>query len=432
MNAPLSILRISIGDMVRLRVRTRGRGNAPLPDYLYQRLPAAAMSLMATLPHGDFAVSIPHENGLGKGYPIIKSSPPPADGFVVVYAKQENGRYEAINARFYGKAYDVADFQEFACHWVEEHHGQLRDISGRYAYFAPTIDLWGAVLRDNGFIAVDLFELPPDDIPELSGNRLDTLSAGIIARAPLQAGNKQPYGSALPAFARVEVASDSRPGLQSTWINFAEYQKARLVRARPPDSIIPDFLQWLSRLTAESGFTRWVFRGGMLFGDRIEWWKDCVRRRTEHEGIDFAEGSRPGENIKSVPRGTTIRAIADGEIVGIMNDFLGKTVVIRHQNTDETDAIFYTLLSHIQPHAGRGDFVAGGQIIGEIGVSTNAGVPAHLHLSGAWIPRTIHPGEIGMNHIHPAFSPIVLVNFNDFIPESLYVRRDRKTDQQQR
>jgi murein DD-endopeptidase MepM/ murein hydrolase activator NlpD len=427
-NLPLSTLRISTVDMMRLRVRTRGTGNAVLPDFLYQGMPTSAMALMATIPRGAFAVSIPHQNGLGDGYRILKS-PPPADGFVIVYARQANGRYEATGVRFGSETFEIAEFGKIARQWVEEHEGGPIAIPGRYAYFAPTVDLWGAVMRDNGYIAADFIKLPSDRIPELGGVHDGIPGAGIIARTPVQAGTKQPPGAALPVFTRVELTLDARPGPQSIWISFMDYQKTRILRSRPPASVIPQFVEWMALLTAECGFTHWLFRRGMFFGARNEWWGDRVRRRTEHEGLDFVEGNKPGTGIRNIPEGAPARAIADGEVVAVLKDFLGKTVVMRHSAiSDETGSVFYTLLSHIRPAAKLKASVVRGQLIGEVAESRNADVPAHLHLSGAWIPQTIRPSEISLNHINPAFTPVVLINFNELVQGSPLVRQGSAPD----
>ena len=91
----LCMLRVSIADMISLNVRTKKLKNSELPTALYQGMPEMAMALMATIPCGPFAVSIPGENGLRRGYSILNAAPPSADGFVVVYRRTLNGRYEA-------------------------------------------------------------------------------------------------------------------------------------------------------------------------------------------------------------------------------------------------------------------------------------------------------------------------------------------------
>jgi murein DD-endopeptidase MepM/ murein hydrolase activator NlpD len=179
---------------------------------------------------------------------------------------------------------------------------------------------------------------------------------------------------------------------------------------------VPDFRQWLECLARESGFQSWLFRPGMFFGEGIEWWGDGNPRRTEHEGIDFAEGRRPDGCIRSIPEGTPARAIADGEVAAFLDDFLGKTVVVRHASiVDPGGDVFYTLYSHIRPETQRLDPVAKGQILGRVHKAKSAGAPAHLHLTGAWIPPSIPPGEIRMTHIDPAFLPVVLTNFNELL-----------------
>ncbi len=256
--------------------------------------------------------------------------------------------------------------------------------------------------------------------PDLRARRQSPESSGIIARIPVYAGEKRQSEEVLPVFSRAEVALDLNPGLQSDWISFAEYQRIRADRARLPDSIVPDFHEWLRLLTEESGFKCWIFLPGMLFGNRIEWWGDGCRRRTEHEGLDFATGILHNGEICSIPEGVPARALADGEVAAVLDDFIGKTVVVRHSTISRPNGdIFHTLLSHIQPQVRRQDTVAKGQIIGKVGKSAKAGAPAHLHLSGAWIPRTLAAHEIRMDHIHPAFEPVALANFNDYLQEIL-------------
>ena len=409
----LCMLRVSIADMILLNVRTKGLKNPELPTSLYQGMPEMAMALIATIPGGTFAVSIPGENGSRRGYPILKAAPPSADGIVVVYRRALNGRYEAATARYQGREFEIEEFIAFAHQWVERNTGIPKAIPGRYAYFAPAREEWGVILRDSGYLAWDTSEMPPEITPGLRARRQSPESSGIIARIPVYAGEKRQSEEVLPVFSRAEVELDLNPGPQSDWISFAEYQRIRADRARLPDSIVPDFHEWLRLLTEESGFKSWIFLPGMLFGDRIEWWGDGCRRRTEHEGLDFATGILPNGEICGIPEGVPARALADGEVAAVLDDFIGKTVVVRHSTISRPNGdIFHTLLSHIQPQVRRQDAVAKGRIIGKVVKSAKAGAPAHLHLSGAWIPRTLAAHEIRMDHIHPAFEPVALANFN--------------------
>ena len=410
----LCTLRISIADMVVLRVRTGGTPNSDLPKFLYQVLPARVGSLMATIPCGSHGVSIPHQSELGFGYPILRSPPPTVDGFVIVYSRQTNKRYEAIEILSRGLRYKITEFHEIAAGWIEKDEGVARPIPGRYAYFLPGIQLWGVILRDSGYIASDPSVLSPDITENMQRDREQLAGSGILVRVPVLAGQKT--GTILPAFARVELTQDPQPNQQSHWIDFAEYQAAYERQSHPPSAIVPQFQEWLETLTAESGFQRFVFKSGMFFGDCNEWWGERNRRRTMHEGLDFVEGITSDAKTGSIPVGTPVRAMADGEVVAILNDFLGKTVIVRHPEfINNNGDIFHTLYSHIRPVDESFGPVEKGRHLGQMGKSPNSRTPAHLHLTGAWIPGTMLPDAIRMNHINPGFAAVTLTSFNDLI-----------------
>jgi murein DD-endopeptidase MepM/ murein hydrolase activator NlpD len=257
-----------------------------------------------------------------------------------------------------------------------------------------------------------VFEITPDIIEHRKGPS----GSGIIVRVPLQTGSRLAAGTPVPAFEQVELTLDPLPNSDSRWIGFHEFQQTRALQSRPPDAIVPFFREWLRRLSAECGFDSWVFRRGMFFDDHIEWWGDRNRRRALHEGIDFAEGRRPGGSVEALAEGVPVRALSDGATVAFLDDFLNKTVVIRHAGIRNEDGdVFHTLLSHIHPEIETAGPVARGQIIGSVAKSRQVGAPAHLHLTGAWIPESIPAEEISMDQINPAFVPIILVNFNSLI-----------------
>jgi hypothetical protein len=409
---PMSVLRISIADMAVLRVRASESAKPP-PNLLYQGFPADAMGLMATLPYGTSAVSIGEQSG---AYPIILKCPSPAaDEFVIVYARQPNGRYEAVEALYQGQSFGIAQFCEIARKYVEHKEGRWTRIPDRYTHLAPTREQWEVILRDGGYVALASSRMCVDISPEVVNSRKDPFSSGIIARVPLQAGTRSPQHAPLPVFARVEVTRELNPNLERDWISFIEYQRIRSILSRPPATIVPQFREWLIALTAECGFASWIFRPGMFFNDHVEWWGQRNRRRTLHEGIDFVEGARPDTGIEGIPDGAPVRAMADGEVIAILNDFLNKTVVVRHPEVrNENGDFFCAFFSHIHPSVNT-EPIRKGQILGHVGKSKNAGAPAHLHLTGAWMPESIPANEISMDQIHPGFAPLVLINFNSLI-----------------
>jgi len=208
-------------------------------------------------------------------------------------------------------------------------------------------------------------------------------------------------------------------GNENHWLSFEDYQKERAGLAVVPDVIVADFREWLARLTNESGFDKWRFRSGMVFGDRTEWWDMRSRRGTVHEGLDFVEGFHGGE-VNLIPEGVPARAVASGEVAAALDDFMGKTVVVRHSSlTLPGGGIFHTLLSHIQIEAPPPPFVAKGEILGRVGSRAGVRVRPHLHLTGAWFPAGFPFTEAGIGTvIHPGFTPAILVNLNNLIETS--------------
>ena len=420
----LSTLRISIADMISLNVRTRGSRNPLLPEVLYQSLPAKAMALMATMPYGPFAVSIPGESRSKWGFPILKDPVPSAEGFVILYSRQPNGRYEADEVEYQSRRLYVDEFVRLADQWIRQRAGDLKIKPGSYIYVAPSREEWNVILRDSGFTAWDPSRMPLDSIPVLLEKREAQYSSGVSVRIPVRVGERPPFVEGLPVFTQVEVSLDPDPDPQEAWMSFTDYRRIRELRTRPPESMRADFCDWLNLLTEESGFKYWIFDRGMLFGDCVEWWGDCARRRTKHEGIDFAKGFRTGSGICSIPEGVPVRSIADGEVTAILDDFMGKTVVVRHPSIARANGdVFHTLLSHIQPHTTKLSPVTKRQIIGEVRKGTAVRVQAHLHLTGAWFSKNLDPNEMTIDHIHPAFEPVALVNIEALIKDNPQCRR---------
>jgi hypothetical protein len=402
----ITTLRISSRDMVVLKVRRAGSG-AELPAFLFQALPTEGLALLATLPAGAAAASIP----AGRGYPILRTPEAVSGGGVIVYARKPNRRYEADSVLFEGKTFDLGDFVDVARRRLEETEGMPAPVSGRYVRFHPSRGEWDGILRDDGYAAFGGTGAEPDP----------GAASGIELRIPVWRGNRPGARESLPVFSRVEVRDAAAGG---AWIGFDSWRRARASRARLPETMVPRFERWVERLAAEAGVRSWHFRPGMFFGDRVEWWGECSRRRTAHEGIDFAE-AESGSGLRQIPEGLPVRPLAEGEKIAFLDDFLGTTVVVRHADSvRENGEVFHTLLSHLEVSEARPGLVGEGAVIGRGGRSKGAGAPAHLHLAGAWIPRTLGPGMITIDDIHPGFAPIVLVDFNPLVRRHPLCRAD--------
>lgn len=150
-----------------------------------------------------------------------------------------------------------------------------------------------------------------------------------------------------------------------------------------PDSFFRQFVE-LNHLAQVSHF---LFLPGMLFNDTGQWWRAKGMRPRPHEGIDIYLMQDMETGVTNVRPQMLIPAILPGYLVHFHRDFLGETLYIRHPEMRREDAVLHTLYGHLQFIADRScpAFIDKGQRVGVISPSARSAVPAHLHLSYAWI-----------------------------------------------
>jgi murein DD-endopeptidase MepM/ murein hydrolase activator NlpD len=140
-------------------------------------------------------------------------------------------------------------------------------------------------------------------------------------------------------------------------------------------------------------FGEWLFYPAMLFGSREKWWGDMGLRDGPHEGLDICMYRTSVGDIRYLDAGTKVPLAFTGRIVRIIDDFLGKSVFVRHDETGSEGKWLYTVYGHIVPsddvHPGVN--LSGGDCIGTIAGSGNSGstVRPHLHISVARIPDSL-------------------------------------------
>ena len=155
------------------------------------------------------------------------------------------------------------------------------------------------------------------------------------------------------------------------------------------------FTQWLIRENGldEPGLKEWIFCPGMLFHALCKWWGDKGPRNTPHEGLDmFLYRDRQGRIVR-LDEKTRIPVMFDGVVVGIINDFLGSSVVVEHAFPDSDTERVCTIYGHTNPlkdiHIGRG--VKQGDIMGTLANPGQSGfnLMPHLHISVGWASKPI-------------------------------------------
>ena len=141
------------------------------------------------------------------------------------------------------------------------------------------------------------------------------------------------------------------------------------------------------------GFKEWIFYPGMLFKDREAWWTDNGFRPAPHEGIDLCFYRDNKGQVRRIGNGTKIPVMYTGEIVHIHDDFLGKSIYVRHSIKDNSGNALHTIYGHTAPMETAmitGKRVREGDIIAEIAaLSKNSKIHPHIHITMAWIPETL-------------------------------------------
>jgi murein DD-endopeptidase MepM/ murein hydrolase activator NlpD len=140
------------------------------------------------------------------------------------------------------------------------------------------------------------------------------------------------------------------------------------------------------------GFMAWVFYPGMEFGAQDAWWGDKGTRIRPHEGIDLCFYRGVADNVFHIDERAKIPAMYDGIVVKIIDDFIGKTIIMRHSFPAIGEGTFLTMYGHTNPGESleTGRSVKMGEIIATLAVPRGANAPLpHLHLTLIWSPEPI-------------------------------------------
>lgn len=146
------------------------------------------------------------------------------------------------------------------------------------------------------------------------------------------------------------------------------------------------WVAWVENIT-------WLFHPGMLFASREKWWGAGGVRQSPHEGLDFCCFLDAEGNKKHLDATSQIPGLFDGEIVAVFEDFLGRTILVKHEQYQLDEKIFFTIYAHVSPlsHIKPGLHFSSGDLLGKIAVPApeDSGAPVHLHLSVALMPKTV-------------------------------------------
>jgi hypothetical protein len=162
----------------------------------------------------------------------------------------------------------------------------------------------------------------------------------------------------------------------------------------------------------EHGFQNWIFVPGMLFQARDKWWGNRGKREKSHEGLDLCLYQNQQNRILRIHEKTQIPVMYKGTVVKILDDFLGRSVIIKHGFTHSGNRTFCTIYGHIEPDKSLfpGAKLKQGDIIGTVANSgkSKAGIFPHLHISLGWKSESVFYNQLNWNTIGDTDTMILL------------------------
>jgi hypothetical protein len=160
---------------------------------------------------------------------------------------------------------------------------------------------------------------------------------------------------------------------------------------------------------------QWLFHCGMLFSTRDKWWGDFKYRSSVHEGIDITYYRIPSGKILWFDDSVKVPAMDDGIILNICGDFLGQTIVVEHEKSEEFNRRILFVYAHIIPEKDieMGGCIKKNQVIARVcDTIKNPQLPPHLHFSCFEVSNKLLPDHLNwtlfstssdINRINPVF-----------------------------
>lgn len=133
------------------------------------------------------------------------------------------------------------------------------------------------------------------------------------------------------------------------------------------------------------GFDRWILCNGMLFSSPDKWWGDHGQRDFPHEGIDLCLYKDSSRRIRTLDKKIQIPVMHDGTVRAMFKDYLGKAVVVEHQDPATDTGRYISFYAHTNPgvNIDVGMHLKAGDIIATLADTSNskARILPHLHFS---------------------------------------------------
>ena len=163
-------------------------------------------------------------------------------------------------------------------------------------------------------------------------------------------------------------------------MRFSDFAVTSIIKSGFTDYFIRE-----NGLDGFEGFKEWLLCPEMLMDASAKWWGDFRVRDVRHPGLDLCCYRTSNDEIVYLNGHTKIPAMYDGILVGVINDFLGKSLILKHSIPGIEVENLLTVYGHTLPgqdiHIGKA--YKEGETIARVADtdSSKSRVRPHLHLS---------------------------------------------------
>ncbi len=164
----------------------------------------------------------------------------------------------------------------------------------------------------------------------------------------------------------------------------------------------------------------------MLFEAHKKWWGDFGPRKTRHEGLDLVLYEDKNGGLQTLSSGTRVSAMYDGTVKLILQDFIGFSIFVAHQERSPEGWLLYSVYGHLKPNPNLqiGMRVQKEEVLGTIAKPRQeSSLLAHLHLTLAWLNPALNTEELSWKALSSKQNAVLLDPLS-LTPQSTYIVLD--------
>lgn len=375
---------LSVTDMGLEHLNVRKGDRATKPEFLYQRIPArAATWLFATAPDNRPRLIIPH-----RAYAISKTLPTEdvgSDLLLQYEYRRAQDRYHTRTVVYQGTTMSLRAFQALARRELAPALSDKTPAESPHVVWLKPAS-WRTIVEAQGIVPMSYL-------------------TALATRVAPMAG---PTGVLPDAFVEASVSLNHAID-DGAWMPYHQLLQERQL-FRMPEAMHEAFLRWVPRFRPDGReVDTWEFPYGAWPTDELEHWS-FANIRTDPNGAASSDWVRyrvGWNDWQTIQPGAEVPVLADGVVVAIFPDVIGRTIVVAH-DVAERGWRFHSIYCHTVPRVDVGARVREGDIITVVAESKPP-ASTHLDFSTAWIhdgcvpnswPTLFFPAVIFADHFN--------------------------------